>query len=56
MQTTVGRVIFNTILPEQLQFLNQQFGKKHLKKLLSKIFDECGMEETVKVADAIKNL
>ena len=54
--TTVGRVLINNALPADLQFINKKMGKKDLKKILSRIFDECGMEETVSVADAIKDL
>jgi len=56
IQTTVGRVILNNVLPEEIQFLNKKLGKRDLKKLLSLIFDECGMEKTVEVADAVKDL
>jgi len=53
--TTVGRVLFNEILPEKIRFVNQTVKKKDLKKILSMIFDSYGMEETVRVADMIKN-
>ena len=54
--TTVWRVIFNSILPEKIPFVNKKQGKKELKKLLSKIFDTYDMATTVKVADDIKDL
>jgi DNA-directed RNA polymerase subunit beta' len=53
--TTVGRVLFNNILPEKIRFINETVKKKGLKKILSTIFDEYGMEETVRVADMIKD-
>lgn len=56
IETMVGRVIFNAVLPEKIQFINSKFKKKDLKKLLSRIFDECGMQEAVYVADDIKDL
>jgi len=55
IKTTVGRVIFNNILPEKLRFLNSKVKSKDLKKILSKIFDEYDMQTTVYVADAIKD-
>lgn len=55
IKTTVGRVIFNNILPQKLQFINKTIKKKDLTKILSAIFDEYGMEETVRVADSIKD-
>jgi DNA-directed RNA polymerase subunit beta' len=54
--TTVGRVVFNSILPEKIQFVNYTHRKKELKNLLSKIFDTYDMATTVQVADDIKDL
>ena len=55
IETMVGRVIFNSILPENIRFINSKVKNKDLKKLLSRIFDECGMQTTVNVADDIKD-
>lgn len=54
IKTTVGRVLFNSILPEQVRFVNESVTKKWMKNLLNRIYDLCGMEETGKVADKIK--
>lgn len=54
-ETTVGRIIFNNVLPEE-NFINETIGKKKLHALLNRIFDEFGQETAVTVADAIKNL
>jgi DNA-directed RNA polymerase subunit beta' len=57
--TTAGRVIFNSILPEQLQFTEMTDTKitnKILKKILDKTYDLCGPEVMVRVADAIKDM
>ena len=56
IETTVGRVIFNSVLPEKNPFINETVHKKKLHKLLNNIFDEYGQETAVKVADAIKDL
>lgn len=56
IETTVGRVIFNSILPERIRFINTKLKNKDLKKLLSRIFDEYDMQTTVYVADDIKDL
>ena len=55
VETTVGRVIFNSILPADYPFVYKKMGNKDLKRLLSDVFDRYDMETTVKVADAIKN-
>ena len=56
LETTVGRLLFNQILPEPLGYLNKAFGKKDLAKILSQSFVECGAERTSELADAIKDL
>ncbi len=56
IKTNVGRIILNNVLPDELWFLNKTFGKRDLKKILSLIFDTVGREETVRVADQVKNL
>ncbi len=56
IETMVGRVIFNSVLPEKIRFINNKLKNKDLKKLLSRIFDEYDMQTTVYVADDIKDL
>ena len=54
--TTLGRVIFNEILPEDYPFDNSVQTKKHLSKVMADIFDMYGSEVMVKTADALKDL
>ncbi|MBQ6130668.1 DNA-directed RNA polymerase subunit beta' [Candidatus Saccharibacteria bacterium] len=54
--TTLGRVIFNEILPKDYPFDNSVQTSKQLKKVMADIFDLYGAETTVKTADAVKNL
>ena len=54
--TTLGRVIFNEILPADYPFDNGVQTKKHLSKVMANIFDMYGAEVTVKTADALKDL
>ena len=54
--TTLGRVIFNEILPEDYPFDNSVQNKKHLSKVMANIFDMYGADVTVKTADALKDL
>lgn len=55
VETTIGRVIFNSILPADYPFVNRKMANKDLKRLLSDIFDKYDMATTVKTADAIKD-
>jgi DNA-directed RNA polymerase subunit beta' len=54
--TTLGRVFFNEILPVDFPYDNSVQGKKQLKKVLAKIFNRYGAEETAKTADRMKGL
>ena len=54
--TTLGRVFFNEILPTDYPYDNNIQNKKQLKKVLAKIFDRYGAEETARTADRMKGL
>lgn len=53
-ETTLGRVFFNEMLPEDFPYDNNVQTKKQLKKVLGKIFDVYGAEETATIADRMK--
>ncbi|MDB5165641.1 MAG: rpoC [Candidatus Saccharibacteria bacterium] len=54
--TTLGRVFFNEILPEDFPYDNSVQNKKQLKKVLAKVFTQYGAEETASTADRMKGL
>lgn len=54
--TTLGRVFFNEILPADYAYDNSIQSKKQLKKVLAKIFNKYGAQETAKTADRMKGL
>ena len=54
--TTLGRVFFNEILPEDFAFDNSVQSKKQLKRVLAKIFNDYDAETTAKTADRMKGL
>ncbi|MYI07019.1 MAG: DNA-directed RNA polymerase subunit beta' [Gemmatimonadetes bacterium] len=54
-RTTVGRVIFNSIIPDEIGFLNRTFGKKQLGDLVFKCFTEAGLSETTRFLDHLKD-
>ena len=56
METTVGRLLFNKILPKEMSYINKVMNRKSLVKLTSQIIHSFPQEETVKVLDAIKDL
>jgi DNA-directed RNA polymerase subunit beta' len=54
-RTTGGRVLFNSIIPDELGFLNQTFGKKELGDLVFDCFTEVGLARTTAFLDALKD-
>src|SRR5512140_1199178 len=56
IDTTVGRVLFNRILPAQVQFVNEKLDKGGVKDLIADVYEISGQEKTTDVADAIKAL
>ncbi len=54
--TTLGRVIFNEVLPKEYAYDDSVQTSKHLKKVMADIFDQYGADTMVKVADDVKNL
>lgn len=55
IKTTVGRLLFNDILPEKLRFINKNVKKGDLKNLVRDCLRIYGLEETVKFIDNLKN-
>jgi DNA-directed RNA polymerase subunit beta' len=56
IETTVGRVLFNRILPEEVQYTNELLDKGGVKDLIADVYELCGQEITTKVADRIKSM
>lgn len=55
-ETTVGRLIVNSFLPEEVGYLNETIGKKQLSELVADVFDKCGEKPTAILADNLKRL
>ncbi len=56
IDTTVGRVLFNRILPPEVQFVNEELEKGGVKDLIADVHERCGQEVTTEVADRIKDI
>jgi DNA-directed RNA polymerase subunit beta' len=56
VETTVGRALFNQIVPEEIRFVNEQLDKGGLQKLVAKAYQKVGSAETTEFVDRIKNL
>ena len=56
IDTTPGRVKFNTVVPKELGFQNYPLRKKRLGELVLEIYKKVGMERTVRFLDDIKQV
>jgi DNA-directed RNA polymerase subunit beta' len=56
LKTTVGRIIFNEVIPPELGFRNQVMDKKALRQTVADSFRFLGNERTAKLVDDIKTL
>ncbi len=56
LETSVGRVMVNNLLPKSFGFINKELIKGDLKKIVSKILEEIGPRETAEFVDSVKNL
>jgi DNA-directed RNA polymerase subunit beta' len=55
LPTTVGRVLFNDILPEELRFANKAMDKGALSNLVFQCFRHVGLKRTTDFLDRLKD-
>jgi DNA-directed RNA polymerase subunit beta' len=56
IETTPGRIIFNSVLPKGLPFINGLFKKKGLESLVYYVYLKAGLERTTEMLDKMKEL
>lgn len=56
IETTVGRVLFNEVVPEGAGFINELLTKKSLRDIITHVMKTCGIAKTAQFLDDIKNL
>jgi DNA-directed RNA polymerase subunit beta' len=56
IETTVGRALFNQIVPEDIRFVNELLDKGGLQKLVARCYQKVGPAETTEFVDRIKNI
>ena len=56
IETTAGRIIFNSVLPKGLPFFNGTFRKKGIESLVFYIYLRAGLKSTVQTLDRLKEL
>ncbi len=56
VETSVGRVIVNGIIPEEVGFVNKVISKKSLRDIIADVIKSVGFAEACEFLDGIKNL
>ncbi len=56
ISTTIGRIIFNQVVPVKLRFINKEMRKVELRELISDCYNRIGRSATVKMLDELKDL
>jgi DNA-directed RNA polymerase subunit beta' len=55
IRSTAGRVLFNSIIPDEMGFMNRTFGKKELGDLIFQCFTTVGLQRTTEFLDNLKD-
>ncbi len=56
IETTVGRILFNQVVPKEVGYINELLTKKSLRDIIGNIVKETGMAKTAKFLDEMKQL
>ncbi|HMP67188.1 MAG TPA: DNA-directed RNA polymerase subunit beta' [Candidatus Paceibacterota bacterium] len=55
LETTVGRIMFNSILPSDYPFINEEIDKKKMTKIVNDFINKYGLDGLPDILDNIKN-
>ncbi len=55
-ETTVGRLIFNEVFPEDFPFQDEPMTKKKLQQVMALVYGKYGQDKTAEIADELKDL
>lgn len=56
LETTIGRLIFNSVIPPEVGYINEVAGKKALNNIVAKCYRVGGYKATAELLDGIKSL
>jgi DNA-directed RNA polymerase subunit beta' len=56
VETTVGRALFNRVMPEEMRYVNEVLDKGGLQKLVARCYQVVGSDRTTDTVDEIKNI
>ena len=56
VETTVGRILVNQVVPEEVGYINVLLTKKSLRDIISNVMKKAGADKVAKFLDDIKNM
>jgi DNA-directed RNA polymerase subunit beta' len=56
IETSIGRLLFNQILPPEIGFINIELKKRVLNSLVAELIDKCGLKKSASILDKIKEI
>ncbi len=56
IETSLGRIIFNQVVPKEMGFINELLTKKNLRDIIAEVLKAAGMAKTAKFLDDIKDI
>ncbi|HKM31358.1 MAG TPA: DNA-directed RNA polymerase subunit beta', partial [Bacteroidales bacterium] len=56
IETSVGRVLFNQVVPKEVGFINELLTKRSLRDIINLVLKTTGVAQTVKFLDNIKDI
>ncbi|MBR6757878.1 MAG: DNA-directed RNA polymerase subunit beta' [Bacteroidaceae bacterium] len=55
-ETSVGRILVNQYVPQEIGYVNEVLSKKSLRDIISRVIKVCGVTRSAQFLDDIKNL
>ncbi|MBQ0114921.1 MAG: DNA-directed RNA polymerase subunit beta', partial [Bacteroidales bacterium] len=55
-KTSVGRIMFNNCVPNEMGYINQLISKKSLRNIITMVIRKCGVPRSAKFLDDVKNM
>jgi DNA-directed RNA polymerase subunit beta' len=56
IETTTGKAIFNSLIPEGVGYINEVLTKKNLRGIIARVFKAAGFAKTAAFLDEVKDL
>ena len=54
IETSVGRILFNMVLPDDFPFINEEVDKSRMQKLVDELINKYGIDKITPILDRIK--